>query len=194
MFSTPPTTHLPPLSLHDALPISERRRAVHLDRQLRHQCEEARRIGTPELAPSFGDEEDVHDLKGPEGRHQGFVRLQCHQDRVGVAVPLVLEAPGDGDRAIQDEPAHRRPWATASRTEIPLRRRPFPKARTSAITSASGRVRPSSAGTRTGTGTPCRTVVMRAPFATRLSSLGRLVFASYTPTRVIGASSIQTRI
>ncbi len=59
------------------------------------------------------------------------------------------------------------------------------------MTAASGRVLASTAGTRTATGTPCLTIVIRAPFATRLSSRERFVFASYTPTRVISPFSIR---
>lgn len=153
-------------------------RVVDLNGETPEQVKEPEHIDAAKPSAPFSNQKHVGHFDRPKGGHNSNVSFRSPKDRIRVRIGFVFEAPRHRDRAIQDESAQRRPCSIMAWSEMPPRRRPLRKARSAATTSAIDLGRLSLAGTSIATGTPCRVIVTRFPFATRSRSRGNCVLAS----------------
>ena len=137
-----------------------------------------------EAAIAFGYKKNIPDFKRPDGRNHRFAVFEAIQDSEGTLIGFVLEAPGHHHRIVNDEPSRfqRRPSSIISRIDRPPRRCPARNSLSSAMISTAGFFREGLAYPKVATGTPCFSIVIRSPLATRSRSLDRCVLASKAPT------------
>src|SRR5262245_50643524 len=149
----------------------------HLDRKLPNDLSRTFDSRTVDPPRARGKAQAIRDLHRPMGRSDPAFSDESVEDRLRAYRRLILEAPRKGDRRVDDE-HYRRPSSIKARIDNPFSRLPRRSSRKCCSLASMSVAPPGPGGMRTATGRPCLVIVMRSPFATSSSNLGRWVFAS----------------
>src|SRR6185437_10739487 len=164
----------------------QRRRFLDHDRQRRQLCSERPHLRPVYPTPTLGNQQHIGNLRRPDAGHDRRVLGAPVKQSPAFILRFVLEAPGHGNRHVEDECRHARPLSRSFLTARPRSLCPRLPMRSAAIAALAAPRSTTPAGTRRATARPCLVITTSSPPATRSRSAERVVLASNAPTVIMG--------